>query len=149
LPYYQRAKVYAQLSISEGLPNVVCEAMLAGDIPVGTRRGGIPEAIGNTGFYVPYGDVQASAEAIKRALQSPEELGLKARARIMQLYPQQRREEALINIINIAVLMKYSSILQKSVPATELNVDIAQSPSSSLEITIDMGKRSRIPLFGR
>ncbi len=99
LPYYQKAKVYAQLSLSEGLPNALCEAMLAGAIPVGTNRGGIPEAMGNIGFYVPYGDVKATARAIKEALTSPEELGLKARNRILKLFPTHLREHKIISIL--------------------------------------------------
>ncbi len=142
LPYYQRAKVYAQLSISEGLPNTLCEAMLSGDIPVGTNRGGIPEAMGNIGFYVPYGDVRATAEAIKKALNAPDELGLKARERIVKLFPKKRREEALLKIINIAPLLKYSQLLKRAaqVPGN-VNVSINPGLSSSVEITIDMKKR--------
>jgi len=70
ISYYHRAKVYCQLSIREGLPNALCEAMLCECVPVGTERGGIPTAIGDTGFYVPYGDEKATAEAIKKALKS-------------------------------------------------------------------------------
>ncbi|HEC92009.1 MAG TPA: glycosyltransferase, partial [Candidatus Atribacteria bacterium] len=37
LPYYQKAKVYCQLSLREGLPNTLCEAMSCGCIPVGSN----------------------------------------------------------------------------------------------------------------
>ena len=30
IPYYQKAKVYCQLSMREGLPNALCEALLVG-----------------------------------------------------------------------------------------------------------------------
>lgn len=66
LRYYQKAKVYCQLSRYEGLPNALCEAMLYECVPVGTKHCGIPTAIGDTGFYVPYGDPGATAEAIRR-----------------------------------------------------------------------------------
>jgi glycosyltransferase involved in cell wall biosynthesis len=52
----------------EGLPNALCEAMLCGCVPVGTKRNGIPTAIGDCGFYVPYDDPKAAAEAIKKRL---------------------------------------------------------------------------------
>ncbi len=48
--YYKEASVYIQLSMREGLPNSVCEAMLCGTIPVGTNAGGIPIAIGDCGY---------------------------------------------------------------------------------------------------
>lgn len=69
-PYYQKAKVYCQLSMREGLPNALCEAMLCECVPVGTDVQGVKTAIGDTGFYVPYGDPEATAEAIKKALRS-------------------------------------------------------------------------------
>ncbi len=67
---YRRASVYAQLSRTEGLPNVLCEAMLCGCVPVGSRVGGIPEAIGGAGLIVERADAHEIADAIKTALQS-------------------------------------------------------------------------------
>jgi len=99
LQFYQKAKVYCQLSRYEGLPNVLCESMLCECIPVGTKYCGIPTAIGDTGFYVPYGDVKATAEAIKKALKAPDELGRRARERIMELFPPEKREKKLVEII--------------------------------------------------
>ncbi|ADD08088.1 glycosyltransferase family 4 protein [Candidatus Aciduliprofundum boonei] len=145
LPYYQKAKVYAQLSLSEGLPNTLCEAMLAGDIPVGTNRGGIPEAMGDIGFYAPYGDIKATARAIKRALAAPDELGLKARERILKMFPKKRREETLIRIIRIAPLLKYSQIFRKAAQTPgNVNININPGLPSSIEITIEMKKRHLI-----
>ena len=99
LEYYQRAKVYCQLSAYEGLPNALCEAMLCECIPVGTERNGIPTAIGDAGFYVPYGDPKMTAEAIKKALNSSSEMGQKARERIINLFPEERRELGLLRAI--------------------------------------------------
>ena len=56
IEYYQKAKVYCQLSKYEETPNALCEAMLCECVPAGTRYCGIPTAIGDTGFYVPYGN---------------------------------------------------------------------------------------------
>lgn len=97
---YQEAKVYCQLSIREGLPSALCEAMLCECIPIGTERNGIPKAIGDTGFYVPLGDPDATAKAIAKALQQPEELGRRARERIMELFPMERREKGLAKAID-------------------------------------------------
>jgi glycosyltransferase involved in cell wall biosynthesis len=95
--WYQKAKVYCQLSRFEGLPNALCEAMLCECVPVGTRYCGIPTAIGDTGFYVPYGDPKATAEAIREALKSDK--GKKARERIKNMFPIEQRETELIKII--------------------------------------------------
>ena len=43
--HYNTTSIYAQLSRSEGLPNVLCEAMLCGCIPVGSPVFGIPKAV--------------------------------------------------------------------------------------------------------
>ena len=99
LPYYQKAKVYCQLSLREGLPNTLCEAMACECIPVGSNIPGIRRAIGNTGFCVPYGDEKATAEAIKKALDASEDLGKKARDRIKRMFPLEKREKELIRII--------------------------------------------------
>jgi glycosyltransferase involved in cell wall biosynthesis len=97
IKYYQRAKVYCQLSRYEGLPNALCEAMLCECVPVGTDYCGIPTAIGATGFYVPYGDEKATAEAIKEALKSDKRK--EARERIKKMFPMERREKELVQII--------------------------------------------------
>lgn len=97
IPYYQKAKVYCQLSMREGLPNALCEAMLCECVPVGTDVQGVRTAIGDTGFYVRYGDPEATAEAIKEALKS--EKGPDARELIKNMFPIERREKELIEII--------------------------------------------------
>lgn len=94
---YSRAKVYCQLSRYAGLPNTLCEAMLCECVPVGTRYCGIPTAIGNTGFYVPYGDVHSTVKAIQKALRSQN--GQKARERIKKLFPVEKRENKLTQTI--------------------------------------------------
>ena len=100
LSWYQKAKVYCQLSRYEGLPNALCEAMLCECVPVGTRYCGIPTAIGDCGFYVPYGDEISTAKAIEKALQVYENLGKKARERIMKMFPLKRREIKLKSVLN-------------------------------------------------
>jgi glycosyltransferase involved in cell wall biosynthesis len=94
--YYQRAKVYCQLSVYEGLPNALCEAMLCECVPVGTKVSGIPTAIGDTGFYAPVGDPRGAADAIRQALRSDK--GKAARARIMSEFSVEKREKAIIEI---------------------------------------------------
>lgn len=95
--YYQRAKVYCQLSMYEGLPNALCEAMLCECVPVGTKVSGIPTAIGDTGFYAPVGDPKGAAEMIRQALGSDK--GRLARERIATMFSVEKRERELVDII--------------------------------------------------
>jgi len=99
LYYYQKAKVYCQLSTHEGFGVALAEAMACGCVPVVVNRYALPELVGNTGFYVPYNDAEATAEGIKKALQSDK--GKKARNRIKRLFPMEKREKNLIQIIKV------------------------------------------------
>jgi len=94
---FQKSKVYCQLSMREGLPTAVCEAMLCECVPVGTEKYGIPIAMGDTGFYAPYGDEKSAAEAIKNALASDN--GKIARERIKTMFPKTIREKGLLEVI--------------------------------------------------
>ncbi len=62
--YYTESSFYAQLSRSEGLPNALCEGMLYGCIPIGTKIGGIPTAIGDTGLVMDKWDATVAADYI-------------------------------------------------------------------------------------
>jgi len=97
LNYFQKAKVYVQVSAHEGFGLSLAEAMLCGCVPVVSRRGAIPEVVANTGFYVPYGNPEATAKAIKKALKSDK--GEEARKRIQNTFPQEQREKELVQII--------------------------------------------------
>jgi glycosyltransferase involved in cell wall biosynthesis len=70
LQKYQESKVIALLSKYEGLPNVLCEAMLCECTPVTTGVCGIPNAQGDAGYYVSYDDEKETKEAIEKALKS-------------------------------------------------------------------------------
>jgi glycosyltransferase involved in cell wall biosynthesis len=99
LSYYRRAKVYCQPSLFDGLPNSLCEAMLCECIPVGANAGGIPTAIRNPEFLVPYGDAEALAAAITKALSASHEVGKASRRYIAETFPLTRRENALVQIL--------------------------------------------------
>jgi glycosyltransferase involved in cell wall biosynthesis len=91
---YQKSKVYCQLSLHEGFGVALAEAMSCQCIPVVTYNAALPEVVGDCGYYVPYGDPKATAEAIAKALGSNE--GEKARNRIIKDFSIQKREEKLV-----------------------------------------------------
>ena len=99
LPLYQRAMVYCQPSRVEGLSNALCEAMACGCIPVATSVGGNPTAVGNVGILVPPDDSIKLAFALKKALSLPESYGVNARARIVSIFPWDKRKEKLLEIL--------------------------------------------------
>jgi glycosyltransferase involved in cell wall biosynthesis len=99
LELYRRAKVYVQISAYESFGMSLAEAMLCECVPVATDRGALPEVVGDTGFYVPYGDERATAEGIRRALESDK--GCIARDRIKNLFTMDRRENEIVKAIEM------------------------------------------------
>lgn len=90
-PWLKAADVFCLPSLSEGMPNVVLEAMAAGRTIVATRVGGVPEAIEHerNGLLVPPGDPVALAAALDRALIGGpviESLGVGARQTVDQRF---------------------------------------------------------------
>lgn len=97
IKWYQKAKVYCQLSYYESFGVTITEAMACECIPVVSDRGAVSEVAGDTGFVVPYGDPEATAEAIKKALSSKN--GPAARKRVLELFNTEERERKLVNSI--------------------------------------------------
>ena len=95
--FYQQAKIYCQLSIREGLPNSLCEAMLCGCIPVGSNVNGIPKAIGKTGVIWKDRSLDTLQDCITEALslQTQEQ----ARNRIQTFFSFDQRKKSLNLII--------------------------------------------------
>jgi glycosyltransferase involved in cell wall biosynthesis len=96
---FNRARVYVQLSLHEGFGCAIAEAMLCGCVPVVSRSGAIPEVVGNTGVYVDELTPENSAEKIKYALSLPDDNGEKARYRIIEKFPLERRKEQILELI--------------------------------------------------
>ena len=94
LEWYQKSKVYCQLSYYESFGVALAESMACECVPVIAERGAMPEVAGDTGFMVPYGNPEATAEAIKKALIS--ENGPAARKRVLELFRTEDREYKLI-----------------------------------------------------
>ena len=90
ISYYQKAKVYCQLSYRESFGVALAEAMACGCVPVVTNRGALPEVVDDVGFSVSYGDLESTVSSIKRALRDNN--GTRARARIEERFSQKIRE---------------------------------------------------------
>src|SRR5207248_616882 len=72
-PWYRAADRFVLPSLSEGVPNVLREALACGTPFVASRVGGIPElAADGASLLVPPGDAAALAEALARALAEEE-----------------------------------------------------------------------------
>ena len=91
---YQKHKFYFQGSRLEGLPNSLCEAMLCGCLPIGSRVFGIPDIIGNTGILF---DTEKDLDQIKDyiMLDTGEKESKFARNRIISKFDILRRTEKI------------------------------------------------------
>lgn len=98
LRWYRRAKVYCQLSYRESFGVALAEAMSCECVPVVTDRGALLEVVGDTGFVVPYGDADATAAAIVKALQS-DARGRAARTRVQREFSLEERRQKIQGII--------------------------------------------------
>ena len=94
---YNKAKVFVQASITEGMPNTLSEAMLCECIPVGSNVNGIPDAIGHTGVIVMHRNVEEVEQAVRKALTL--ETGADARQRVLSGFTYIQREERLLTLL--------------------------------------------------
>ncbi|MEX0597088.1 MAG: glycosyltransferase family 4 protein, partial [Candidatus Paceibacterota bacterium] len=97
---YQKTSVYLQLSRAEGLPNVLCEAMLCGCVSVGSPVFGIPDAIGDAGFVAEKPDPEEIAKLVEMAHSQAETLRIKARKRIIEKFSIQQRKQRLKAVLH-------------------------------------------------
>jgi len=97
--HYSKAKIYAQFSIHEGLPNVVCEAMLCECIPIVTDVNGMPRQVGNCGFVIKDRSPEIAEKTILNAMALPTNWGKKCRHHIVENFPLQKRKKLLIELL--------------------------------------------------
>lgn len=97
--YISKYKVFAQFSLSEGLPNTLCEAMLCECIPVGSSANGIPYGIGDCGYVLKEKNAEKGAGLIRKALDSDYNLGVRARQRIIDNFLIEKRKQKIIDLI--------------------------------------------------
>ncbi len=99
--WYRRAKVYCQLSRSEGLPNALAEAILCGCTPVGSRVSGVVELIANHGFITDGEDPTELARTIDTAMRAVPDPA--AREYVQQRYSNWARLSGLHSVMDMVL----------------------------------------------
>lgn len=100
---YRKASFHLQLSLSEGMPNALCEAMLCGCIPLVSRISSMPELVEGIGFVLDRDDPRAGARLGQQmlALSAAErdQRARSARTKVAREFPMQRRLDALSAVL--------------------------------------------------
>ncbi len=99
---YNQYEFYMQLSMSEGFPNSLCEAMLCGCIPIVSNVGAMPKIIENTpGYVLDQKDVVKLKQILEdiRSVNIELEQRIVVRNKIMTHYTIENRKEELISLI--------------------------------------------------
>ena len=102
--HYSQHQFYLQLSIAEGFPSAICEAMLCENIPIGSDVAAIPAIISDCGFLVRHRNDTEIIDAIQHAVdyKDKEEMGRKARKHIMETFGEGKRAGELLNLFTQA-----------------------------------------------
>ena len=100
--YLSSHQFYVQLSIAEGLPNAVCEAMLCECIPIGSEANGIPDAISSFGFLVPKRNDEIIIQTVRDAIgyHDKEAMGKKGRQHIIDQFGPGTRVNELVKLFS-------------------------------------------------
>ncbi len=96
---YSEAEFYFQLSMSEGFPNAICEAMLCECIPIASNVNALPDIVSETGFILNHRNVEELKTLIASALNCDKEmLSKKARKHIEENFTIEKRATKLLNL---------------------------------------------------
>ncbi len=100
--FLSKIRFYLQLSMSEGFPNALSEAMLCECVPIISNVGGMPDMVSETGFLLKHKDVNELYDILEDALHNSNlnQLGQQARNRIAEKYTFSNRKEKLLSAIN-------------------------------------------------
>lgn len=102
---FSRHTFYFQLSLSEGFPNALCEAMLCNCIPVVSDVASMPEIVGDAGFVLKRRDLDMLRKLISEEVMHAdlETLSERAREAIISRYPLNKRKERFYALIEALI----------------------------------------------
>ncbi len=98
IAYYQKAKIYCQLSRSESFGVALAEAMYFGCTPVVTNVGGLPEVVDRYG-YITKRNISSIANVIDRTITNSDSKVESGAAFIQTTYSIEKRQSLLTDII--------------------------------------------------
>ena len=102
--YLKTSEIYLQPSVSEGFPNALGEAMSYECLPIGSKVGGIPDMIGDTGFLLTnINDDQILKDfdqAVKLSSEERNHYGMLARKRIKEYFNLDLRKEQFLKVLS-------------------------------------------------
>lgn len=104
-PFYLQADALLMLSAYEAFPYAVLEAMAHALPVVGTRAGGVPEAITHEqdGLLLPARDLESLSAAVRRLQADPvwrAQLGQRARQTVRERFTVETMTDRLLNVID-------------------------------------------------
>lgn len=95
-----RHRFYLQMSLMEGFPNALCEAMLCGCVPIGSNVSAIPLIIDQFGYVLERKDAQAFASLARKAMAEDDIEPMHVRESIVERFPKSRRFRELVALID-------------------------------------------------
>ena len=99
--WYNQNQFYIQLSVSEGFPNALCEAICCGCVPIVSKVASMPDIVGNAGLIVPKRDPEMLFEMVRSFVQSVdlEQTSTNLSREITERFPLERRKNELLHLV--------------------------------------------------
>lgn len=106
IDFYNANRYYLQLSMSEGFPNALCEAMLCGCVPIVTNVGAMPKITAGVGYILPKKNPELLKAIIEEALKLPnnQDLMMRSRNAIKDRFILEKRKVELISLLESLIL---------------------------------------------